>query len=131
MRGLMRRAMHLLRRRQFDADLAEEMAFHREMVERDLEARGVSAAEARNAAGRAFGSAALTADQSRDVWLLGLAGALATGQLLRRFLVNTPARDPLTLVAVALLLVVVALTACLLPARRAARIDPVLALRYE
>jgi putative ABC transport system permease protein len=62
---------------------------------------------------------------------LGLAGALATGQLLRRFLVNTPARDPLTLVAVALLLVAVALIACLLPARRAARIDPVLALRYE
>jgi len=62
---------------------------------------------------------------------LGLAGALATGQLLRRFLVNTPARDPLTLAAVALLLVVVALIASLLPARRAARIDPVLALRYE
>jgi predicted permease len=62
---------------------------------------------------------------------LGLAGALATGQLLRRFLVNTPARDPVTLAAVALLLVVVALLACLLPARRAARIDPVLALRYE
>jgi len=54
-----------------------------------------------------------------------------SGQLLRRFLVNTPARDPLTLVAVALLLIVVALIACLLPARRAARIDPVLALRYE
>ena len=62
---------------------------------------------------------------------LGLAGALATGQLLRRFLVDTPARDPLTLVTVALLLVVVALIACLLPARRAARIDPVVALRYE
>jgi len=51
--------------------------------------------------------------------------------LLRRFLVNTPARDPITLFAVALLLVVVALIASLLPARRAARIDPVLALRYE
>ena len=62
---------------------------------------------------------------------LGLAGALATGQLLRRFLVNTPARDPVTLVVVALLLVAVALLASLLPARRAARIDPVLALRYE
>src|SRR3954464_12650009 len=52
---------------------------------------------------------------------LGLAGALATGQLLRRFLVNTPSRDPVTLVAVALLLVVVALLACLLPARRPRR----------
>ena len=62
---------------------------------------------------------------------LGLAGALATGQLLRRFLVNTPARDPLTLAVVALLLTGIALVACLLPARRAARIDPVVALRYE
>jgi len=62
---------------------------------------------------------------------LGLAGALATGQLLRRFLVDTPARDPVTLAVVALLLVVVALVACVLPARRAARIDPVVALRYE
>jgi predicted permease len=69
MRELMRRAMHLLRHRQFDADLAEEMKFHREMVERDLQQRGVSAAEAHNAAGRAFGSAALAADQARDVWL--------------------------------------------------------------
>jgi putative ABC transport system permease protein len=62
---------------------------------------------------------------------LGVAGALATGQLLRRFLVNTPARDPLTLTAVVLLLAGIALVACLLPARRAARIDPVVALRYE
>ena len=56
---------------------------------------------------------------------------LATSQLLQRFLVNTPARDPLTLSAVALLLVLVALLASLLPARRAARIDPVVALQYD
>jgi putative ABC transport system permease protein len=62
---------------------------------------------------------------------VGIAGALATGQLLRRFLVNTPTHDPLTLVAVALLLAGIALVACLLPARRATRIDPVVALRYE
>src|SRR3982750_3914364 len=69
MRELMRRAMHLLRRRQFDADLAEEMAFHRELAEHGLEQRGASAAEARSAARRAFGSGALAADQARDVWL--------------------------------------------------------------
>src|SRR5262249_27188600 len=62
---------------------------------------------------------------------LGLAGALATGQLLQRFLVNTPARDPLTLTLVAVLLTGIALVASLLPARRAARIDPIVALRYD
>jgi putative ABC transport system permease protein len=62
---------------------------------------------------------------------LGLAGALAIGQLLQAFLGGTSARDPFTLVAVATLLVVVSLTACFLPSRRAARLDPAAALRHE
>ena len=40
-------------------------------------------------------------------------------------------RDPLTLVAAAVLLAIVSLLACWIPARRAARIDPAIALRYE
>jgi putative ABC transport system permease protein len=63
--------------------------------------------------------------------LVGLAGALAGGQALQSFLVQTDPRDPLTLALVCLLLVVVALTACVLPARRSALVDPVTALRYE
>ena len=62
---------------------------------------------------------------------LGVAGALATGQLLQSFLVETSARDPLTFAAVAAFLVIVALAASLVPSRRAARLDPMVALRLE
>jgi len=63
--------------------------------------------------------------------VLGSAAALATGRLLRAYLFGVSSTDPLTFVAVALLLAGVALFACWLPARRAARIDPMVALRYE
>jgi putative ABC transport system permease protein len=62
---------------------------------------------------------------------LGLAGALAIGQLLRAFLVGVGARDPVTLASVVGLLSVVSLTAAFLPARRATRLDPMIALRHE
>jgi predicted permease len=63
--------------------------------------------------------------------LLGLAGALGVGQLLESLLVQTEPADPTTLVSVSVLLVAVAVAACLWPARRAARVDPLVALRYE
>jgi putative ABC transport system permease protein len=66
---LLRRLWHAVRRRRFDADLAEEMAFHREMRERELAADGAEADEAAFAARRAFGSGALARDQARDVWV--------------------------------------------------------------
>ena len=62
---------------------------------------------------------------------LGLLGALAAGQLLRTFLVDTHPRDPLTLAGVVMLLALVGLAACLIPARRAVLLDPVAALRCE
>jgi len=61
----------------------------------------------------------------------GLVGALALGRLLQRFLVGTGPADPATLASIALLSCAVAVLACLLPARRAARLDPVIALRYD
>ena len=61
----------------------------------------------------------------------GLLLAVGLGQLVRNLLFCVSPNDPLTFVAVALLLGAVALVACLLPARRAARVDPMVALRYE
>ncbi len=62
---------------------------------------------------------------------MGLAGSIALGRLLQSLLRETNPRDPLTLTLVAALLVIVALTASLLPARRAARVDPAIALRAD
>jgi predicted permease len=63
--------------------------------------------------------------------LLGVAGGLLVVTVLRTLMSELPLRDPLVLVAVALLLIAVALFACWLPARRAARLDPMVALRAE
>jgi ABC-type antimicrobial peptide transport system permease subunit len=62
---------------------------------------------------------------------LGFAGALAAGQAIRRLLFGISPMDPLTLLAVALVIGMAVLIASYLPARRAARVDPMIALRAE
>jgi len=62
---------------------------------------------------------------------IGFAGSLALTRVVASQLFGVTATDPLTFVAVALLLVAAALLACYIPARRAAKVDPMVALRYE
>ncbi|TAN24524.1 MAG: ABC transporter permease [Acidobacteria bacterium] len=63
--------------------------------------------------------------------ILGLAAALALTRFLSGMLYQIRPDDPVTLLAVAAVLILVALAACYLPARRATRVDPTVALRYE
>jgi len=62
---------------------------------------------------------------------VGLAAAVAVGRVLQSFLVQTSTHDPVTLVSIVALLTVVAIAACLGPARRATRLDPLTAIRHE
>ncbi|MFN7992302.1 MAG: ABC transporter permease [Bryobacteraceae bacterium] len=62
---------------------------------------------------------------------VGIAGALAAGRLMESLLHELKPRDPAIFVATAVLLALVTLLACYIPARRAARLDPMRALRYE
>jgi putative ABC transport system permease protein len=63
--------------------------------------------------------------------VIGIGASLAATRLMSSLLYNVSAADPLTFAAVGTLLVVVALAACWIPARRAMRTDPAVTLRYE
>jgi putative ABC transport system permease protein len=62
---------------------------------------------------------------------MGIAVSLGVTRSLKSALYGVNSGDPMTLVAVSALLVLVALAACYIPTRRATRVDPLVALRYE
>jgi putative ABC transport system permease protein len=62
---------------------------------------------------------------------IGLIASLALTRLMKSLLFSVSVTDPMTFVAIALLMTLIALLACLIPARRATKVDPLVALRYE
>ncbi|HEX3142350.1 MAG TPA: FtsX-like permease family protein, partial [Pyrinomonadaceae bacterium] len=62
---------------------------------------------------------------------IGLLASLALTRLMKSLLFNVGVTDPLTFAAIALLMTLIALLACLIPAQRATKVDPLIALKYE
>ncbi len=101
-----------------------------------LVTQGTSDIAIRMALGAQRGSIlSLVMQQGMGLALIGIAagvlGALSLTHLMRGLLFNVSATDPVTFVGVAALLTAVTLAACYFPARRAMRVDPMVALRYE
>jgi putative ABC transport system permease protein len=63
--------------------------------------------------------------------VIGLLGSIALTRFIETLLFEVRASDPLTYALIALLIVIVSMLACYLPARRASKVDPLVALKYE
>src|SRR5690242_3747371 len=100
---LMRRIRHWLSSSSPEADLAEELASHREMVERDMIAQGATATEARDAARRAMGNETFMREEARGVWLWpGFEAVLQDAKYTVRSLRRTPGFTAAVMITLAL-----------------------------
>jgi predicted permease len=104
---LLRRLWFMLRQRQFESDLAEEIRFHREMTERELARDGHPPDDVGPAARRALGSMTLAHERSREVWVWPCLESLVYDL---RFALRGLLRDrPFALTAIAMLALAIAL----------------------
>jgi len=104
------------------------MAFWVSRRTREIGVRMALGAEPGNVLGLVLGRASVTVAAGLAV---GLVGAFILTRFIESLLFDVKAADPLTFAGVALLLAIVALLATYIPARRAAKVDPMVALRYE
>jgi ABC-type lipoprotein release transport system permease subunit len=111
LRKLFHRLRASLRRGKLEREMDAEMRFHLEMETAENIRRGMGEEEARGAA--------------------GLACAFALTRLIKTLLFGVSPTDPATFALIALALVVVALIASYIPARRATKVDPMAALRHD
>jgi hypothetical protein len=131
MRQLLRRAWYLIRQRRFEADLREELEFHRVAPQQELEHSGTDPAEARARMG------VVRLVLSRVAALVGsgiIAGSILSvwaSRFVATLLYGLEPSDPATLFGAALILATVAGLAGCIPAWRASRIDPAMVLRNE
>jgi hypothetical protein len=95
---LRNRLRFLFQRDRFDLELAEEMDFHRRMIEADKAREGLSPDEAAAGAQRQFGNSTLACEFSRDVWIIAWLDTLIAD--LRHFIRESLRQPALTLVAI-------------------------------
>ena len=111
-----------IRNRRFDADLAEELRFHEDMKQRELQSRGMAADDAQAAARRALGNATLMREQARGVWIAPWLESLVQDV---RYAVRTLVRQPFhSATALTVLVLAIGLNATLFTLFKAIALEP-------
>jgi predicted permease len=122
MPNFLQRLRARLRNRRFDADLAEELRFHEELKQEELERTGIAPADARSAARRALGNVTLMREESRGVWIGPWIESIGQDA---RYAVRSLVRQPLhTFTALAVLALAISLISSLFTVVKAFSFEP-------